>query len=517
MNNTTGLLKAVIVYAVCVPLAIWLGWMLTSLEDLTRSTYIEAAIFVLLLCLPLLLRWHYIMLVFCINFSMTIFFLPGKPMVWMPMVAISLGISVLQRALNKEMHFISVPRISLPLILLVVVALATAKLTGGIGLNSFGGDLVGGHKYFLLIGGILAYFALTARRIPPERAGLYVGLFFLSQCSSVIGDLISLLPSGFNFLSWFFPPNSYIIQEQTVDTGGFRFIGLSIMSGTIVMFMLAKYGVRGIFMSGKPWRLFLFVLFNFLMLFGGFRSRLIFCAMIFAIQFFLEGMHRTRLMPKLVFAGLLVIALAVPFADKLPNVVQRSLALLPLNIDPAVRADAQATSDWRVEMWIAVLPEVPEHLLLGKGYVLSRMELETMGKDTAFHPVSAADWDSALAGDYHSGPLSVVLSFGIWGVIGFSWFLIAAIRALYANYRYGDPVLRNINTLLLAAFLGKTLLFIIIFGAFDADMLFFAGIIGLSVSLNGGVCRPATEPVETFAPAPASSRPRLQPEFQRQT
>jgi len=252
-----------------------------------------------------------------------------------------------------------------------------------------------------------------------------------------------------------------------------------------------------------------------LVLFSGFRSNFMLCVMIFAIQFFLEGLHRTRLMPRFVFAGLLVGALAVPFTDKLPDVVQRSLAVLPVKINPIIRSDTQGSSDWRIELWKSVLPEVPHHLLLGKGYILSRLDLETMGADSSFHPITAADWTAALAGDYHSGPLSVVLSFGIWGVMAFSWFLIAAIRVLHTNYRYGDPALRTINTLLLAAFLGRTLTFMIIFGALDSDMLFFAAIIGLSVSLNGGVCRPATEPVETAAPA--LSRPRLQADFQQQT
>jgi hypothetical protein len=513
MNNASAILRSLVIYAICVPLAIWLGYTLTSLEDFTESTYIEAAIFALLLSLPLLLRWHYILLVFCINFSMTIFFLPGRPAVWLPMVALSLGISVLQRALNKDMRFISVPRIALPLICLAVVALVTARFTGGIGLRSLGGEEVGGRKYFFLIGGILAYFALTARRIPPERAGLYVALFFLSACSNVIGDLVSVLPPGFNFLFWFFPPNGYILEEEGQNTGGFRFGGLAVMSVGIFSFMLAKYGVRGIFMSGKPWRAFMLGLVLFSVLFGGFRSMLIACVMIFVIQFFLEGLHRTRLMAKFAFAGLLVLVVALPFTDKLPYSVQRSLAFLPVNINSAIRQNAEGSSDWRIEMWKAVLPEVPEHLLLGKGYVLSRLDLDTIGKDSAFHPVSAADWTAALAGDYHSGPLSVVLSFGIWGVIAFSWFLIASIRALYANYRYGDQSLQNINTFLLAAFLGKTLEFIIIFGALDSDMLFFAGIIGLSVSLNGGIRGPVTETVETAAPALA--RPRLQAAFQR--
>jgi hypothetical protein len=107
----------------------------------------------------------------------------------------------------------------------------------------------------------------------------------------------------------------------------------------------------------------------------------------------------------------------------------------------------------------------------------------------------------------------VVLPFGIWGAIAFLWFLAASIRGLYHNYRYGDQSLQTINTLLLAAFLTHTAMFFLIFGTFENDILTFASLIGLSVSLNGGIRRPMTEPVKTEAPV--FSRPRLQAGFQR--
>jgi len=328
-----------------------------------------------------------------------------------------------------------------------------------------------------------------------------------------MGDLVAVLPSAFNFLFWFFPVNGYILSEQGQDTGGLRFGGLCFMSSAIFIDMLAKYGIRGIFMSGKLWRLFFLVLFGFLMLFGGFRSIFILCILIFTVQFYLEGLHRTKLLPRFVFGGLLAFVLAMPFTDKLPYVIQRSLAFLPVKISYAAQQDAKGSSDWRIEMWKAVMPQVPSHLLLGKGYVISRLDFETMGQDSAFHSISAASWGAALAGDYHNGPLSVVMPFGIWGVIAFVWFLIASIRALYDNYQFGDQSLRNINSVLLAVFVARTLMFLFIFGALEADTLEFAGIIGLSISLNGGIRRSATEPVE--APAPAFTLPRLQAVFHR--
>src|SRR5471030_1243567 len=122
-NNAAAILRTLVVYAICVPLAISLGYMLTSLADFSRSTFIEAGLFALVLCIPLLLRWHYILLVLSLNLTITVFFLPGQPPVWMAVLALSLGISILQRTLNKEMRFMSVPQITKPLIFMVVVVL----------------------------------------------------------------------------------------------------------------------------------------------------------------------------------------------------------------------------------------------------------------------------------------------------------------------------------------------------------------------------------------------------------
>jgi hypothetical protein len=515
MNNAPAILKSLIVYAVCTLLAVWLGYLMTSVAELSsRSSLIYAGIFALVLCIPLLLRWHHVLLALCWNLPLMVFFLQGSPAIWLPMVAISLGISVLQRAVNSDSRFISAPQITWPLIFMTVVVLFTAKLTGGFGLRSFGGEVMGGKRYVFLLGAILGYFALTARRIPPQQAGLYVALFFLAGCANVIGDLVSVVPSALYPIFLFFPPNGYALGGEA--QGGFlRLGGTTVMGVAGFSFMLAKYGIRGIFMSGKPWRLFVFALFFVSVFFGGFRSYVFVCVVLFLIQFFLEGLHRTQLLPIFALAGILMAMVCVPLADKLPYTFQRALAFLPLKINPLIRMDAEASTDWRLQMWQAVLPEVPGHLLLGKGYSISQADFQSMSGD--FHPISGEDWTAAIAGDYHNGPLSVILAFGIWGVVGFLWFLIAGGRALYNNYRYGDPALQTINTLLFAFFLTRVVFFFLIFGSLYSDMAIFAGVLGLSVSLNGGIRRPAAKPVEnkTGPRRPAPMRPRLQPFFQR--
>jgi hypothetical protein len=255
--------------------------------------------------------------------------------------------------------------------------------------------------------------------------------------------------------------------------------------------MLARYGIRGIFLSGKPLRWILFVLISIYGLFGGFRGFVLLFALVFALQFFLEGLHRTKLLLVFLFAGTLMAVALVPLAPHLPHTFQRALSFLPLKVDPSDRQDAQNSLDWRVQMWKGLLPQVPQYLFLGKGYAISPSDYEfTMGPDVYTHSVFAENQGLALAGDYHNGPLSVILPFGIWGGIAFVWFLFTAIRVLYANYRYGNPSLRMINTFLLAAFVARVIFFFLIVGALNADMLIFCGLLGLSVSLNDGVCHP---------------------------
>ena len=77
MNNAPAILRSLIIYAVCVPLAVIVGYKLTDPLDFTTFAY--AGILGMLLAIPLLLRWHYPLLLFSLNASMYMFFLKGRP------------------------------------------------------------------------------------------------------------------------------------------------------------------------------------------------------------------------------------------------------------------------------------------------------------------------------------------------------------------------------------------------------------------------------------------------------
>jgi hypothetical protein len=511
-NNTHALIRSLIIYAVCIPLSVWLGFMLADPFD--RSTFNYFGIMALLLCAPILLRWHHFLLVCMWNFTVTLFFLPGNPPIWLLMTALSLGISVLHRTVNNKARFLSAPAVAWPLIFLTAVVLGTSKLTGGIGLHSLGNEMAGGKSYVLLLMAILGYFALTAQQIPRKRAGLYVTLFFLAGCSSAIGDLATLMPYQSSFIFALFPPSGTGINAASGPsiTETTRFGGLGATGLFGFLFMLARYGSRGIFLSGRLWRPVVFGLFTILIFFGGFRTFIILSGSIFLFQCYLERLHQTKVFPAFIFAGVIAAVLIVSFADKLPYTFQRSLAFLPLNIRANAREDAQGSQDWRLQIWKDALSIVPQYLLLGRGYAISEGQLDIASSD-AFRYASNFE-GVEISGNFHSGPLSVVIPFGIWGVIGILWFWVASIRALYLNFRHGDLELRTVNAFLLAYFTVEVFLFLIIFGGLYSDMCKFTSTIGLSISLNGGIRRPATAPVQTANKTTGVipfARPRFQP------
>jgi len=517
--NNAAVLRTLIIYAICVPLAVIVGYLLTNPMD--YSTLGLFGILALLLMLPVLLRWHYPLLLFSWNMSISLFFIIGAPNLWLVTVALSLGISVLERTLNSEMHFIRVPQMTWPLLCLAVVVLVTARLTGGFGVRAFGSEVYGGKKYINLLVGILSYFALTSRRIPIERAGLYIALFFLGGAVNFVGDLFSIAPSWTHFIFWFFPPTIYsnIYSNTEFEVGETRLAGVAAAGLAIWSFLMARYGIRGIFASGKLWRLFIFFASFSLIFLGGFRYMLIFVGMIFAFQFFVEGLHRTRLLPIFAWVGILAAMAIVPLADKLPFTFQRTLAFLPLHLDSAATQSAQVSLDWRVNMWKALLPQIPQHLLLGKGLAIPPEEYNEMMGGTALG-VAAARFDPsqdplALAYDYHNGPLSVIIPFGIWGSLVFLWFLLAGLRVTYRNFRYGDSSLQIINIFLFVEFLVYTIQFLFIGGALNLDIARFVGVLGLSIALNGGVSRPMSQPAQDRSLPPAEPFPRLRPGFQR--
>jgi hypothetical protein len=500
MANTINIPRTHLIMALCLPLAVLLGYFLA--EPMDSASLAIVVVVLMLLAVPLLMKWHHPMLVLSWNAIIAPAFLPGQPSVWMIMALAGLLFAMLNRSVQRNHQFIFIPSLAKPLLFLGGVVLVTAMLNGGIGFRTFGAARYGARGYFYIFAAIAGFFAFTSNRIPAEKVGLYLAMFFLPALTGIIPNLTYSAGPSFYFLFNIFPIGS--VMEQMMGEGTFgqsivRYNGLSMASPCLYCYLLASYGIRGVLDTSKPWRTFLFLLAVFGCLASGFRSVFILFALTFGFLFYYEGLHRTRLLPALLGVTLAGTAIMLPFTEKLPLVIQRTLSFLPANVDPIVKRAASDSTNWRIDMWKMVLPEVPKYLFKGKGYNLDPNEM-FMAQEAALRHEPGSYGATIMAGDYHNGPLSIIIPLGLFGVLGFGWFLTASLRYLYRNYRFGDPRLKTANTFLLAAFVGKVVFFLLVFGSFYSDLFLFTGLMGFSVSLNG---EPEAQLDEQVAPEEA--------------
>ena len=499
MDRNAEIPRVALAIGLVVPLAVVMGVLLVS--PLATPTVALVGLTFMALAFPLWLRWHHTLLVCCWNAAVVAFFIPGQPPVWVLLAALSLGIAVVSRTLRQRSDFLWVRSLAIPLLALVLIVGVTVCIRG-VGSRALGSELWGAKRYMGVFGAILGYFALTSSAIPPARARWLAGLFFLSGVTAIFSDLAFAGGPAFYFLFLLFPTDVAFNQAMSADTLQ-RYTGMAWMAQAGYWFMLLQYGIRGVLDLRRPWRLGIFVGLFGLGLFGGFRSSIILFGLLFLTQFWFERLLRTKLFVFVSLGALLLGAGVVGFAERLPMSVQRSLSFLPIQVHPTARQDAQGTLDWRLQMWRVVLPDVPQYLWLGKGYTFSGTDFLLM-KESIRRGMFTAYEDTLVSGNYHNGLLTLIIPFGLPGTVAFVVFLCASWRVLRRNYLYGSPELQRVNTFLIAYFTARLIFYTFFYGQFDIDLMIFTGVVGLSVSLNGGVCTPAIYrrlPISSLTPS----------------
>lgn len=195
MANTFAVSRSHLIYGVCLPLAVLIGYLMA--EPMESGSVAVVVLVISILSIPLLMRWHHPLLAFSCNAIIMPFFIPGHPDLWMVMAAISLFFSMLNRAVGQDIRFFQVRSVSYSLLFFGFVVLGTAWLNGGVGLSAFGSSSIGGKKYVSLFAGIALYFAISTPQISRNRRRLYIALFFLSGLSTLAGYLAVIGGSSF--------------------------------------------------------------------------------------------------------------------------------------------------------------------------------------------------------------------------------------------------------------------------------------------------------------------------------
>src|ERR1035441_8276294 len=144
MANTINIPKTHLIMGLSLPLAVLLGYFVAEPMELGS---LAVVVFVLVvLSLPLMMRWYYPLLVLGWNAAIAPAFLPGRPPFWMLMAFIGLLFAVGRRSLTASARFVNEPSITKSLLALTGVVVATALLTSGIGFHMLGSSQYGGKK-----------------------------------------------------------------------------------------------------------------------------------------------------------------------------------------------------------------------------------------------------------------------------------------------------------------------------------------------------------------------------------
>ncbi len=491
MEDRNQLSRSFFVFAVTSAIAVLLGYCVATPLALRSVAVIGLVLFGL--SLPILMRHHRLILLLSFNSSLVIFFLPKALPLWVMTSFMSLGFSILERATAGRRHYQHVPSIAIPLLIFAVLMVGISKFSGGIGFQALGSDVGGGKRYLFLMAAIASYFAFACFQPEPKQAKRMLILYFAVGILAITTHIIYAMGPPFYFLFNFFPPEMTSLGELEFggpgSLGMVRYGGLSQAAVALCMMMQLSFGIRGLLDFSRPWRFGFYLFLVVLSLFGGFRSILAFIVLAFVVQFIFEGLTFTRYSIGIVAAGVLSLMLVLPFAGLLPKSFQRALCVIPFaDVDPAVRVNAEDSTEWRINMWKMVLPEVRAHLWVGKGYAINPMDLH-LANESVRRGFMQTFEPAMLAGEYHSGPLSILIPFGIPGFILMIWFVAGIWLYLWRAVKHGRKELRPVNIFLISYITSKALFFILVYGSFSQDLQVFAGLGGLAVAMNGGLGR----------------------------
>src|SRR6266850_5179522 len=126
MTSASSLIRSLLIYSICLPVAIFLGYLIAQEGNPVYSltTYVGILPILFVLALPLILRWHHALLVASWNLGIVLFFVPGRPNLWFAMAGLSLAIAIVQYILNPRSRFLNAPSVTRPLVMLALVVLA---------------------------------------------------------------------------------------------------------------------------------------------------------------------------------------------------------------------------------------------------------------------------------------------------------------------------------------------------------------------------------------------------------
>jgi hypothetical protein len=140
--------------------------------------------------------------------------------------------------------------------------------------------------------------------------------------------------------------------------------------------------------------------------------------------------NRIRYIFALVAVGLCCWGGVVAVSSKLPAGLQRAVSFVPgTHIDESVAINAENSIEWRLEIWHYCIRQAKDYLLIGRG---SAFDIYDTVSDLGVNDVAQfSPWFAFQTRSYHSGPLTLLIDYGVPGLVVGIWLAVVIFRRLW--------------------------------------------------------------------------------------
>ncbi len=408
--------------------------------------------------------------------------------------------------------------------LLLLATVFQCYVRNPVGLLALGSENVGAKPYFNVGIATMGAFLLASLRVTPERLisarnWMLAGSIF----SWVTNTLAYFIPAFASYSGRLLGAWGRVSQADfgmKVDTGAAIDPTAATRIGPAVEG--ANLLSRWICSKHNPFRSLTHPLWGGLVLISialaglsGYRNTLIGTGLTLAFGTFYWGRGRSVLAATfLALIGYILLVIINPIAPLPPN-IQRSLTILPGTWEEKYKEDANASSEWRVEMWKLALftDRYIQNKYLGDGLGLTQKEYLFIQNVNSMKNISdeMTQERAMMTQAYHSGPVQTVRITGYVGLIVLIYaMIVAAVRAHRLIQRYRGTEWFGTLLFMTLHMVWHPIFFVFVFGAFKEDVPFLLMNMGILRLLEKNLPKPwLTQQSEPVPDKPPVSRHAL--------
>lgn len=293
-----------------------------------------------------------------------------------------------------------------------------------------------------------AYFDLSIAIV------FYITLSTVKTNSSILkkvivaGVFVALLSAIINIITAKLGFQAQDIAEERIST-------FTALGTWIVIFCITKYSLWD--MVRKPWVAMLVLVGLAGVTMSGFRSQLGRLALIFIAASLVYRRYLDIIIAPIISIGFIIFIAFCFGITKLPAGIQRSISFLPVEVRKDIQQGAEASSEWRFQMWEWALDEKEGYIkdkIWGDGFAQEKEEFIRLNLQSAMDGNNQREF--AGRGSWHNGPISAIHRMGIVGLSVILFILIflayyswLAAR-IYCNQKFGWAVVFYLTPLIVA-------------------------------------------------------------------